>query len=107
MISHDACAPNAHDGVVSYAMIRRHLWVSGVVQGVWYRGSCSEQATLLGVAGWARNLPDGRVEVVAEGAAGEVERLVQWCKVGPPGALVTGLEELSEEPEGIAGFAVI
>ena len=88
-------------------MVRRHLWVNGMVQGVWYRGSCSEQARLLGVSGWARNLPDGRVEVVAEGAAGEVERLVEWCKVGPPGALVTGLEELSEEPEGVVGFAVV
>ncbi|MGH9106437.1 MAG: acylphosphatase [Acidimicrobiales bacterium] len=87
-------------------MVRSHLWVRGRVQGVWYRGSCAEQARALGVAGWACNLPDGRVEVVAEGEAGAVERLVQWCRQGPPSALVAGVEEVAEPPEGLAGFVV-
>lgn len=93
--------------MVLYAVVRRHLWVSGRVQGVWYRGSCAEQARSLGVSGSARNLADGRVEVVAEGTAETVERLVQWCRSGPPGALVTTVEDRAEEPEGLAGFAVL
>ena len=87
-------------------MVRRHLWVSGMVQGVWYRGSCAEQAGRLGVSGWARNLPDGRVEVVAEGTPEAVEGLVRWCMRGPPEAVVTDVQQQSERPEGIRGFAV-
>lgn len=87
-------------------MVRKHLWVSGRVQGVWYRGSCAEVADRLGVAGWARNLPDGRVEVVAEGQPDAVSQLVEWCWKGPPAARVTAVEELEEGPEGLAGFVV-
>ena len=60
-------------------MVRRHLWVKGKVQGVWFRGACAEQARALGVSGWARNLPDGRVEVLAEGEDEAVGHLVDWC----------------------------
>jgi acylphosphatase len=85
-------------------MLRRHIWVSGRVQGVWYRGSCTEQAKVLGVSGWARNLPDGRVEVVAEGDADAVNELVEWCRQGPPGAWVTHVEVQTEHPEYLDGF---
>jgi acylphosphatase len=85
-------------------MIRRHLWVSGRVQGVWFRGSCTDQANALGVSGWARNLPDGRVEVVAEGDPEAVDKLVEWCRQGPPGAIVTGVDVQMERPEYLAGF---
>lgn len=88
-------------------MVRRHVWVEGRVQGVWYRGSCAEQARALGVRGWARNLPDGRVEVVAEGDDGDVRRLVEWCRKGPPAAMVTGIEDRTEVPEGLSGFSVL
>jgi acylphosphatase len=87
-------------------MVRRHLWVSGRVQGVWFRGSCAEEASGLGVSGWARNLPDGRVEVVVEGEADAVDKLAQWCRHGPPYAHVTSVEDRSEPPEGLTGFAV-
>jgi acylphosphatase len=87
-------------------MVRRHVWVRGRVQGVWYRGSCAEQAGALGVAGWAHNLPDGRVEIVAEGGRDAVDKLVDWCRHGPPSARVTGVEVQVEEPEGLAGFDV-
>jgi acylphosphatase len=87
-------------------MVRRHLWVSGRVQGVWFRGSCADQARVLAVSGWARNLPDGRVEVVAEGNPDAVQKLVDWCHAGPAHARVTGVEELSEPPQGLTGFAV-
>ena len=87
-------------------MVRRHLWVSGKVQGVWYRGACAEQARLLGVTGWARNLPDGRVEVVAEGPEDAVLKLVDWCRQGPPAARVAAVEERSEQPERLGAFVV-
>jgi len=87
-------------------MVRRHLWVRGRVQGVWYRGSCAEQARGLGISGWARNLPDGRVEIVAEGNPEALDNLVEWCRHGPPAARVTALEVRAEEPEGLDSFTV-
>jgi acylphosphatase len=87
-------------------MARRHLWVSGRVQGVWYRGACAEQAHALGISGWARNLTDGRVEIAAEGAVEALDELVEWCRHGPPAARVTAVEVRAEEPEGLDGFDV-
>jgi acylphosphatase len=92
-------------------MVRRHLWVRGRVQGVWYRGGCAEQAQALGISGWARNLPDGRVEIVAEGDPEALDKLVEWCHHGPPAARVTAVEVRAEEvhaeePEGLDGFTV-
>ena len=87
-------------------MVRRHLWVRGKVQGVWYRGKCMDRARELGVAGWARNLPDGRVEVVAEGEMEAVDQLVEWCRHGPPLARVLQVEVQSELPEGLHEFVV-
>jgi acylphosphatase len=87
-------------------MVRRHVWVSGKVQGVWYRGSCADRARALGVSGWARNLPDGRVEVVAEGDAEAVGALVEWCHEGPPHAHVTEVEVQSEPPQKLMDFSV-
>ena len=84
--------------------IRRRLQVRGRVQGVFYRASCRRQAEALGVAGWARNLDDGRVEVVAEGTPTAVAALAAWCRQGPPGALVTGVDDRLESVEGLQGF---
>ncbi|RMF75805.1 MAG: acylphosphatase [Alphaproteobacteria bacterium] len=67
---------------------RVHLLVSGKVQGVWYRASTREEAVKLGVTGWVRNLPDGRVEAVAEGSREQLEQLISWCRQGPPAARV-------------------
>jgi acylphosphatase len=89
-------------------MVRCHLWVKGRVQGVWFRGSCAEQGRLLGVSGWARNLPDGRVEVLAQGEKEAVERLVEWCHQGPPTARVTRVEiQYEVAGEAVDGFAVL
>ena len=85
-------------------MIRRRVVVGGRVQGVFYRASCRREAQRLGVAGWARNLDDGRVEVVAEGPTEAVEALVAWCRQGPPSALVTGVTVRDEPPDGLSGF---
>ncbi len=83
------------------------ILVSGRVQGVFFRAETAGRARELGLAGQARNLPDGRVEVVAEGPAPAVEALVAFCHQGPPAARVTGVEVTELEPAGAAGsFAI-
>jgi acylphosphatase len=62
---------------------------SGKVQGVWYRAATQDRARQLGVTGWARNLPDGRVEVIACGERANVLQLHVWMKQGPEKAEVT------------------
>lgn len=76
--------------------------VSGKVQGVWFRASTREQALALGVRGVARNLDDGRVEVLAAGEAGALDLLEAWLRRGPPQARVDRLERLEADP-GMAG----
>lgn len=81
--------------------------VHGRVQGVWYRASCRQRAVELGLTGWARNLPDGTVEVVARGAEAAVNELLVWCRQGPPAAVVTGvdIEAVDGDPYAhLAGF---
>lgn len=80
--------------------------MSGRVQGVWFRQSCADAARAAGVRGWVRNVPDGRVEAVFEGDAVSVERMVGWCRVGPPRASVVDVEVVSEAPSGLDRFSV-
>jgi acylphosphatase len=82
------------------------VWVSGRVQGVWFRESCREEAVLRGVAGWVRNLADGRVEAVFQGEPDAVDAMVTWCHEGPPRARVKAVERLDELPGGESGFRV-
>ena len=87
-------------------MVRYRIIVSGRVQGVFYRASCRHMAQQHGVSGWVRNLPDGTVEAVFEGAADNVDRLVNWSRRGPRAAEVTDVQVLPEPPEGLSGFQV-
>lgn len=86
--------------------VRRRVVVSGRVQGVFFRDGCRREAVRLGVAGWVRNLPDGRVEAVFEGPLDAVDAVVAWCRSGPPRAVVAAIEVEQEAPEGMAGFRV-
>ncbi|NIR87196.1 acylphosphatase [Candidatus Bathyarchaeota archaeon] len=72
--------------------VRARVFVSGRVQGVFFRSETQHKANRRNVSGWVRNLPDGRVEAVFEGERNDVERLIEFCKRGPPGARVTGVE---------------
>ncbi len=87
-------------------MIRKRVVVSGRVQDVFFRDSARREADSAGVAGWVRNLSDGRVEAVFEGSAADVDRLVRWCRSGPDAAEVSHLQAYDEAPEGLSGFSV-
>jgi acylphosphatase len=71
---------------------RVHLLISGVVQMVGFRYFVRHKAQEYGLAGYARNLPDGRVEVEVEGEKGMLEELIKDCRVGPPGADVANVK---------------
>lgn len=87
--------------------VRCRLNVSGIVQGVFYRDSCRSAAVEFGVRGWVRNCDDGSVEVVAEGPRDAVGRLVEWCREGPPRAIVSDVVIIDEELAGESGFRVV
>lgn len=76
---------------------RVHVWISGRVQGVFFRAYTQDAARNHGVTGWVRNVPDGRVEAVFEGDAAAVDAMVQWCHQGSPLSRVDGVE-VHEEP---------
>jgi acylphosphatase len=87
-------------------MIRRRVVVRGRVQGVFFRDSCQREAQRLGVRGWVLNRDDGHVEAVLEGEPEAVEAMIQWARVGPLHAYVTGVDVVDEQPESLAGFEV-
>ncbi|MFY9397659.1 MAG: acylphosphatase [Desulfomonilia bacterium] len=85
-----------------------HARIHGIVQGVWFRASTREQAQMLGIAGWVRNTPDGAVEVHMQGDSRAVDRLLDWCRQGPPGARVDRVDTETVEPdERIQDFRII
>lgn len=89
-------------------VVRAHVLVKGLVQGVFYRANTQRRAERLGVDGWVRNLPDGRVEAVFEGEEEAVRELIEWCKVGPPGAVVESVTVEWERPRGEPkGFRIL
>jgi len=88
-------------------MARLHVWISGLVQGVFFRDSTRQEAVRLGLTGWVRNLPDRRVEAVFEGSQAACEKALAYARVGPSSARVDDVEAVWDEPEeGLAGFRV-
>jgi acylphosphatase len=81
-------------------------YVSGTVQGVWFRAHTKEEAQRLGLTGFARNLADGRVEVLACGESAQLDLLFEWLKHGPPLAKVTELDREDSPWEHYDGFQV-
>jgi acylphosphatase len=82
------------------ANVRAHVFVSGRVQGVFFRQNTKQQADALGVLGWVRNLPDGRVEAVFEGEEEAVAALVEFSRRGPPHAKVENVTVTYEDYTG-------
>jgi acylphosphatase len=86
---------------------RAHVYVSGQVQGVFFRDSARERAEQLGLAGWVKNLPDGRVEALFEGPPEKVREMIAWCEHGPSHATIEEVEAELEASRGdIQGFEV-
>jgi acylphosphatase len=90
-------------------IVARRCFVSGRVQGVYYRASARQKAIEFGVSGYASNLEDGRVEVLAVGEAAAVESLIEWLFIGPPAAKVSNvdvqkiaLDDVESVPVGFA-----
>ncbi len=79
---------------------RARVIISGRVQGVFFRANTQEMARKIGLTGWVRNLPNGKVEAVFEGSREKIERAIEWCKRGPRLARVDNVEVTWEEYKG-------
>ena len=79
---------------------RAHILVSGLVQGVFFRAHTTEEAKRLGLTGWVRNLPDGRVEAVFEGEKEKIQEMIRWAKKGPKFATVDKVDIEWQEYQG-------
>lgn len=76
---------------------RLHIYISGRVQGVFYRANAASRARELDLTGFTKNLPDGRVEILVEGDETAVDRLLDWCRQGPPFSRVDKVTSSIEE----------
>ena len=86
---------------------RAHVRISGQVQGVFFRDSTRQKAEELSLAGWVKNLPDGRVEAVFEGPPDRVREMISWCEEGPQHASVENVDTDFEDADGdFQGFEV-
>ncbi|RQG89949.1 acylphosphatase [Natrarchaeobius halalkaliphilus] len=85
---------------------RAHVFISGTVQGVFYRATTRDTARDHGIDGWVRNLDDGRVEAVFEGPGDAVESMVEWCHEGSQAAIVDDVDVEYEQPRSEDGFEV-
>lgn len=88
-------------------MKRVHVFISGRVQMVFFRAETLRAALDLGLAGWVRNMEDGRVESLFEGEDASVDRMLAWCRQGPPHARVESVEMMEEPWRGdLLGFRI-
>ncbi len=87
-------------------VVRRHVVVTGRVQGVFFRDSMRQLAEDRGIAGWVSNRADGALEAVFEGSEANVIELLTFCREGPPQARVETVTANQEQPEGLSGFSV-
>ena len=71
---------------------RLHIYVSGIVQGVFFRSNTVHKANSLQIKGWVKNLPDSRIEILAEGTKEMLDAFLDWCEKGPPNAEVDSVE---------------
>lgn len=81
-------------------MRRAHVWISGRVQGIFFRANTRRKAMDLNIKGWVKNLEDGRVEAVIEGEDQSVKEMIEFLQKGPFGAKITKFETKEEKYTG-------
>ena len=91
---------------MSEQRVRAHVFVTGKVQGVFFRASTREKAQDCGVDGWVQNLDDGRVEAVFAGPTSAVETMIEWCHTGPPAASAQNVDVQYTAVESESGFRI-
>ncbi|MEA2014120.1 MAG: acylphosphatase [Thermodesulfobacteriota bacterium] len=97
MVSYRNSKPDQSGQPLGESVIRKvHVFITGRVQGVFFRAETKKQALESGLTGWVRNLRDNRVEAVFEGPGSEIAKMLDWCKKGPTLARVSGVE-ITEE----------
>jgi len=84
-----------------------HILIQGKVQGVFYRASAKKKADEAGIVGWVKNTHAGHVEILAKGNKSALETFVNWCKQGPPKAIVTQLRVTEKEEEHFTAFEIL
>lgn len=84
-----------------------HLIVSGKVQGVFFRATAKDVADEIGISGWVKNAEDGNVEAMAQGTEEQLQKFIDWCKKGPPKAIVTDVKIAAADDEVFEKFSVI
>lgn len=84
-----------------------HCYISGRVQGVWFRASTKTKAEALGLSGWVRNLEDGRVEVMASGEKTALLQLASWLQRGPELAQVEKMDYIELPWQEFEGFKTL
>jgi len=88
------------------ARTRAHVYVTGAVQGVYFRATTRDEAQERDLDGWVRNLDDGRVEAVFEGPEEAVEEMVGFCHEGSSAAEVENVDVTHEDPQDVDSFSV-
>ncbi len=89
-------------------MKRRHVYITGRVQGVFFRAETERTAKSLNLTGWVRNMEDGRVEALFEGEESAVDQMITWCHKGPPAARVDRVDCIEEPYTGsFRGFKIV
>ena len=84
-----------------------HLLIKGKVQGVFYRATAKDVAEELQLTGWVKNTGDGHVEAIATGTDEQLQQFIDWCKQGPPRAVVTDVEIRPQDEQGFEAFKVV
>lgn len=87
-------------------LIHFRLWVSGTVQGVWFRQGTLEAALRSNISGHVENLPDGRVLIEAEGKRADMEAFISWCRKGPEKAEVSSVRIEEAAIQDLSGFVI-
>ena len=84
-----------------------HLWITGKVQGVFYRATAAEMAEKLHLNGWIKNAEGGAVEATVNGSDEAVDQFIKWCRQGPKRAHVENVAVTPKPDDGLVGFQVI